>query len=202
MSNYRFSIDSNENSFAVSSTIFRNLGRARVRRANQRLQRRNRRQWDGKAIKIDHRFSAKRLLLPSRWNRTKTRDSFEFVHRSFVTLLTRPRFILSILDACRGNLARSPMLKEIIPTCHFFQFFKDRSLSFLTVLDVDFSRVNSKTFETSFLERRNGTRIANKIGVTARVHSRFACSRGVHKAARSWPSITACYPQRQQIGPP
>lgn len=111
-------------------------------------------------------------------------------------------FILSILDACRGNLARSPMLKEIIPTCHSFQFFKDRSLNFLTVLDVDFSRVNSKTFETSFLERRNGTRIANKIGVTARVHSRFACSRGVHKAARSWPSITACYPQRQQIGPP
>lgn len=53
------------------------------------------------------RSSAKRLLLPSRWNRTKTRDSFEFVHRSFVTLLTRPRFILSILDACRGNLARS-----------------------------------------------------------------------------------------------
>lgn len=86
--------------------------------------------------------------------------------------------------------------------CHSFQFFKDRSLNFLTVLDVDFSRANSKTFETSFLERRNGTRIANKIGVTARVHSRFACSRGVHKAARSWPSITACYPQRQQIGPP
>lgn len=106
------------------------------------------------------------------------------------------------LDPRRLSWESGSILKEIIPTCHSFQFFKYRSLSFLTVLDVDFSRANSKTFETSFLERRNGTRIANKIGVTARVHSRFACSRGVHKAARSWPSITACYPQRQQIGPP
>lgn len=95
------------------------------------------------------------------------------------------------LDPRRLSWESGSILKEIIPTCHSFQFFKDRSLNFLTVLDVDFSRVNSKTFETSFLERRNGTRIANKIGVTARVHSRFACSRGVHKAARSWPSITA-----------
>lgn len=41
-----------------------------------------------------------------------------------------------------------------------------------------------------------GNEIRSEIGARAR-------SRGVQrKAGRSWPSITACYPQRQQIGPP
>lgn len=74
---------------------------------------------------------------------------------SRATLLTHPRFILSIFDACRGNLSRSAsILREIIPK----KVLKHRYAGF---------------FNFSSILKRGSDR-ANKIGVTARVHSRFA----------------------------
>lgn len=78
---------------------------------------------------------------------------------SRATLLTHPRFILSIFDACRGNLPRSAsILREIVPK----KLLKHRYAGFL----------NFSTCRQFFVDSKTGR--ANKIGVTARVHSRFA----------------------------
>lgn len=131
--------------------------------------RRNPRQW--KAT-VDHRSSAKRFLLPLRWNRRHAILSAKFVHRTILcaTLLTHPLNystpIVGIFDIKAIIPSIIPKflntIKKLIPTS--LKFLNNRSIFRALVLFENFPR-------SSRNETRRG---ANKICVTARVHSRFA----------------------------